>query len=287
MHANSDTPSAGPDKVLALLGAIADGTAAQADVVAMLRDEGIESIPALLAAFAEAARKRQSEGQARWIDLRQLLPRSASGSKAPTRTVHRVPKLPFLLNGTLYEPGDIQRFNGTDLHFCVSPRRDYLVAIDDRNLMVQWWQLRYLEALTREPNPKLQEYQYGGHQSGPGPQSGETGGGPVVIVGKPSPQPQNFWLLFEDANFSGDWLSLETNHHYSNLTWVGKGFLALGDWNDEISSLRRLSAANDCIIFEHIAFGEIDGGDSLTVQGDEPSLEALGWNDRISSIIAL
>jgi hypothetical protein len=285
MQAATSTHYVGKDKVLALLGALAEGTAAEADVTATLRDQGIESVPALLAAFTEAARKRQSESQARWINLKQLLARPADVTIAPTRTVHRVPKLPFLLNGTLYDPQDVQRFNGMDLHFCVSHRRNHIVAIDDRELMIQWWQLKYLDELT---NPKLEEYRYGGHQSGPGPDP--QAGPPDMVVGKPSPQPQNFWLLHEDAHFSNDFLSLETGHYYGNLTSVGKGFFGvfgLDDWNDVISSMKQLSTANSCIVFEHKQFGVEDGGDSLTVVVNEPNLEDLGWNDRITSVIAL
>jgi hypothetical protein len=285
VHSASSTHPAGKDKVLPLLGALAEGTAAEPDVTAMLRDQGIESVPALLAAFAEAAKKRQSESQARWINLKQLLTRPDDATRGPTQTVHRVPKLPFLLNGTLYDPQDIKRFNGTDLHFCVSFRRDHIVAVDDRDLMIQWWQLKYLDELT---NPKLEDYRYGGHQSGPGPDP--QAGPPDMVVGKPSPQPQNFWVMHEHAGFDGDNFSLESGHYYGNLTAKGKGFFGffgLEDWNDAISSMRRLSTANSCVIFEHKQFGVEDGGDSLTVVVDEPNLEDLGWNDRITSIIHL
>ena len=67
--------------------------------------------------------------------------------------------MPFVLNGTLYDPKDINRFDGQELHFAVAVSRDHMLAIDDLDVIGRWWQYIYLSSLTtRSP---LEDYQYG------------------------------------------------------------------------------------------------------------------------------
>ena len=49
--------------------------------------------------------------------------------------------MPVLLNGTLYDPEDVKRFDGQALHFVPAANREYLLAVDDIDLMVHWWRL--------------------------------------------------------------------------------------------------------------------------------------------------
>ena len=102
-------------------------------------------------------------------------------------------------------------------------------------------------------------------------------GGPVVIIGGGT-FPQDYALLYEDANFEGDWLDLEANHSYPRLEAVGRGFLQLGDWNDVISSVKLLQVGT-CVLFENEYFGELDGGSSLDSQR-LGKLSRSSWMER-------
>jgi hypothetical protein len=262
-------------KVLDLLFAVALGDATQEDVVTALRDEGVESVAALIAAFREAAKVYKTDFAPSLISLERLSSKLPSPPEPAAHIVHPIPKLPFLLNGTLYDPKDIQRFNGRELHLSPAARHDYILAVDDGDVMIKWWQLLYLQTVTLH-NP-LEQYQYGDYQFGIEPQN--TGiGGPIVIITPPkTPSPVS--MFWEDMNFDGEGFVLHANRGYANLKKKGRGFLGLGDWNDVISSVQ-MQGTHVCILHEHINWA----GSTLTLFSSEPYLARSGWNDRASSV---
>jgi len=156
------------------------------------------------------------------------------------------------LNGTLYDPEDIQRFNGQELHFVPAANRDHILVVDDRDVMVKWWQLSQLsgiaEAAKRTPAPR-----------------------------EDTIDPHSYFR--EDLNYEGDFLYLLPGYWWPDLTQVSMTGLFSGDWNDEISSVS-VRPNQNCVLHEHIN-GE---GSSVTLYNNEPYLEAFGWNDRASSV---
>jgi hypothetical protein len=182
-----------------------------------------------------------------------------------------------------------------------------MIGIDDRSLVQMWWDLAFVEQLKKkvegiagihfyppgtgkaapEDGP-IRAGGFGGYGGGGvvpqgGPIVPGASGGPVVIVGGGT-YPQDYALLYEDANFKGDWLNLEAHYSYPRLEAVDRGFMLLGDWNDVISSVKFLQVST-CILYENEYFGELDGGSSLTLNASESSLDRLGWNDRASSVV--
>lgn len=160
------------NQVLDLISAIAAGDATREDVVSALRNEGIDSLDVLVDILAEATTKSsRNEKLTRPIDLQRASLQSQSQPALPI--VHKTPRLPFLLRGTLYDPGDIERFNGQELHFVPAQSGDCTLVIDDRGVMERWWQLSALWAQQREA---FEAYRYGGYRwsSGVRPQGNPT-----------------------------------------------------------------------------------------------------------------
>ena len=270
------SPSSPQDKALEIISATVLGRKRAEDAVAELRHEGLDALDVLVGVLAEASKKSTSSVRAQAaIQLQRFSERSAPDAAA--RTVHRVPHVPVLVNGTLYDPPDIRRFDGVELHFV--PADDHLLAIDDRSVIANLWQTSYLSSA-------LESYQYGGYDTGVGPQiviptvPMEPGGElPPYNPGGSSGEGGSGTLLFEHVNFDGDWLTLPKNKAYYDLTEVGKDFLGLGDWNDVISSVQMYTTTM-CVLFEHVH----RGGASLTLHGGTENLVAWGWNDRVSSV---
>lgn len=269
---------------LDLLTSVVLGDAGKEDILEMTRraaDAPLESLNRLVSAFRR--------------------PPISTGPRRPRRPLneHQPGEVPFVLNGTLYDPADVRRFNGQALHLVPAAGKDYLLAVDDLATMRTWWDLlRWAQ---------LEKYQYGGFRwespPNPPPSSGGTGGG--SSAGSIGPQDHNSgggvgpvspWFklshLYEDANFEGDWLTTEINRgfegydygpqRYPSLESVGRGFLGLGDWEDVISSVKIEHGV--CILFENAYFGLLDGGSSATLTQSEPSLDKFGFNDKALSV---
>jgi hypothetical protein len=289
----ADSRRADRGRIIDVLASMALGDASREDVLAELNGHRHQSAGAALELLTRERKSRRHHRH----------------EEHHSRGPHPIPKIPFILNGTLYDPADISRFNGRELHL-VQTKGDYMIGIDDRRLVQMWWDLvraqAFIEALKKkvegiagihfypsgtgkaapEDGP-IKAGGFGGYGGGGVvPQSGSSvpgeSGGSVVIIGGGT-FPQDYALLYEDANFQGDWLNLESHHSYPRLEAVGRGFLQLGDWNDVISSVKFLQVST-CILFENEYFGELDGGSSLTLSASESSLDRLGWNDRASSV---
>lgn len=274
-----------------LLAAIARRDANPEDLTAEFRKQGADGLDLIALLARRAAQPRPDPATAQsWIDVSQFA--RPTEPRAAARIVHRVPKVPFLLNGTLYDPQDIARFNGRELHFVVAKDSEPLLVIDDRPLIARWWELTYLTSMVAAAEP-AEQYQYGGHQTiapqvhggdHPPIPPGKGQGGPGVgggTVGAPSKPTGTY--LFEDSWRQGESVLLRPNREFRDLRKVGRGLFDLGDWNDVISSVY-MYFTYVCVLHEHIA--DEGGGPTLTLylhqQQAHLNLDIVGWNDRAS-----
>jgi hypothetical protein len=282
MPSGAQDPGTPPrDRALDLVSALAAGDAEREDVVAALRSEGVDALDLLVDVLAQATRK-VPRGRVPPC-LRD--PQQMSNETPPelrATIVHPVPQLPFLLRGTLYDPPDITRFDGQELHFISSPDSSHIIAIDDRAAMERWWQFSFVSA-----NLKTLEAKGSGTTSTTTwPPTGEsgvgwpgTGGGPTLEIplGPPygglGPPRTTF---HEHIHFRGSDIELEPGWGYPDLTEVAWTFLGTGDWNDTISSVK-LYRTELATLYEHVGWA---GSTFSTTH--EPDLTRYGWNDRAS-----
>ena len=271
--------------VFDLISAVAAGDAAREDIVSRLRDEGIDALDVMIEVLARATRKGPGvHSRSRPVNAQRLS--NGAAPERASRIVHRVPQLPFLLQGTLYDPTDIDRFNGKELHFLSTPGRDHLVVIDDRAVMENLWQLSYvslnLAAPKTLPNyvdpstlppPTPPNFELGP----PGGSSGPEGFGSPALPPPTPPVPHtNF---YEDIFNGGSRLALGAGRQYEDLTEVPWTFFGTGDWNDTISSIEMV-LTHTTILHEDVHLS----GSTFTTQQNEPNLLVHGWNDRASSV---
>jgi hypothetical protein len=268
-----------------LLAAIARRDAHPEDLAAALRKQGADALDLIAELVARAAQPAPDPAAAQdWIDAsrfgRPVEPQAAS------EIVHRVLKVPFLLNGTLYDPQDIVRFNGRELHL-VLPKDGPLLVIDERPLIARWWELSYLTSVAAAAK-QAERYRYGGHQTVTPEELPPLPASPPPAEYSPKeliPVKPPGTYFYEHAHFGGDILGLPPNREYRDLAEVGRGFLGLGDWNNIISSVRMYDTYV-CVLHGHCA-DQYGGGPTLTLFSNGiyrgfPSLEPLGWNDRAS-----
>ncbi|MGS2751249.1 hypothetical protein ACVAMH_31185 [Bacillus zanthoxyli] len=249
----SDKQDPQPKRALALLTAITSGEAVVEDIAKELRNEGIQSLEELIVILRENIKEAKED------EINAMKPinfqnwRRKTSQESISNIVQKVPKVPFILNGTMYDPEDITRFNGQELHFILAPEADHMLVVDDRDLIADWWSLAYFE---RFKNSSMQ------HET-------EMQTRMRLIIPHTG--------FFEDVNFSGYALGLLPNRGYNRLSSVVRGFF--GDWNDEISSVSMIGT-NITVLYEHKNWA----GATLTLTGSESDLHRLGWGDRASSI---
>jgi hypothetical protein len=232
------------DQLLGLISAVAQGDAAREDVVAALRDKGVDSLDVMVAFMSEMVRRDRDPGhRARLVNVRRAASPAAREPSPPS--VHRPGVLPFLLQGTLYDPADIERFQGQELHFIPAAAGDHIIVIDDRDIVESWRQLSYLSS---NVNPA-----------------------PVSSI----PPRQQRTYFYEDIGYSGPYLEVPKDRGYYDLTEVG----FFSDWNDCISSVVNYGTTFT-VLHEHIHWT----GSTWTTCGCDFDLGVHGWNDRASSV---
>ena len=281
---SNDPPPPPPTRDL--LAALARGDSTTHETIECLKDHHADCLDVLVTAIGTAAAGSPERQRAARSFLDPKLFANAPGDDAPSR--HKAPGLPLLLNGTLYDPCDIKRFDGTALHFV--PAADHIVAIDDRRVIAEYWRQSFISSA-------LADSRYGGY--GVFPAKFEF---PPLDTGVPdapySPNPGfatpaptygrydvGTTYFYDDDRCQGESLALTSNRGYVRLSKVGRGFLGLGDWNDVISSVSTMNRI--VVLYEHKNYG----GSTLTLErGDRTSrnewleLNSQGWNDRASSL---
>jgi len=252
---NSDSYQSQPIRALSLLSAITMGNATIEDLAMELRKHG--------------------------LDLSSL--KFSEKTLQDSRIVQRVPKIPFILNGIMYDPKDITRFNGQELHFVPAPAGDHLLVVDNRALIKSW------SRLARHEQNEYRSYQ----RFGPGRQTPtpnpydyhnptESSTGWYYNLGPfPGTSPAGA-ICWEDINAKGSDLYVRPNRGYKDLTKKSMGIFGLGgDWNDEISSVT-MNKISMVRLYEHINWQ----GQTLDLFRDDPDLSKYGWNDRASGVAA-
>jgi hypothetical protein len=277
------------EDTLGLISAVAAGDAVLEDVTRALRDQGVDALDVVVIALAEVTKNSRSRRTAQRLDPQCLS--HATPAEAMSRAEHALPDRPFLLRGTLYDPPDIARFNGQELHFIAGRDPSQYLAIDDRAVMEDWWRMTYISAnssyqpnktVTAEGSGSVSVTTFGGVDA-PGGGTIVVGhgnggsSGPEGFSGLSGPPPlEPHTNFYEDVNFGGSRLRLEPGRAYDDLTEVSWTIFGTGDWNDTISSIQ-LVATQTAVLFEHVG----RAGSTFTAvesRGD------IGWfNDLASS----
>ncbi|MGH3365777.1 MAG: hypothetical protein ACRDOY_01055 [Nocardioidaceae bacterium] len=266
-------------RALGLITAVANRDAAIEDITAQLRQEGYDALDVVVAALANASRQPTHNRRSQHpVDVRRFS--EPSPRELVAEIVHRAPMVPFVLNGTLYDPADIKRFDGRELHF-VAGDGGQLLAFDDREIIARTWELTFA---SRMP-PNLAEREGRGQAGAQGVQK------PSVLVDDMGPVPWPWWpthgapgtYFYEDSGYQnwGDDLHLRPHYGYSDLTRVSAGFLGSESWNDRISAYQ-CWGTYVVVLFEHVNY---TGNTYTTTYGlSHKELTSIGWNDRASSI---
>ncbi|MFD9126875.1 hypothetical protein [Kitasatospora sp. NPDC059571] len=255
-------------KAMELLAAIVAGDADIEDGLAQLRKEGVDSVETALMTLRQGLQNSRSgqAGAMQMLDI-QRMQRKTPPDRV-SRIVHAAPTVPFILNGTTYDPEDIKRFDGQELHFVLPPTQDHLLVVNDSDLIATWHQLLYLEKYCSA----------GGTTSA---RKAGTGGNSDTTRSVPYPRT---WF-FEDAGWLGYSIYLDANRGYYDLTKVSK-FGPFGDWNDITSSVW-LIGTHVAVLYSDIHWQ----GETLTLQILDSASELMigdlvdwGFNDRASSL---
>ena|SRR5271165_1693902 len=226
------------------------------DVLKVLEEDGIRDLQQLVKReLARSKAASKSPGRASMLGPSLAKPSRRGPAQRPVT-------VPVLIDGVLYDPKDIHRFDGQILHFVApSPTRpDFQAFTGD-----QWPTAVRTLILYRSVIQIL------GMNEGPIVQP--TGGG-VVKYG-----PAEF---FSDINFEGDHLWLDQKHEWPDLTQVDRGdFWDRQSWNDCISSVVPVPNIGTLVLCEDINLG----GASFTCPSSVRDLGLYGWNDRASSLV--
>ncbi len=252
------------------------------NLLTAFQEEGIHSLEDFAKQLTEAL--KNPKGIPEKLDYETIMSKPTPQELVET-IVHQVPQIPFRVNGVLYDPEDIARFNGKELGFVMNNRskEPELIVLEDKNV---WAPFVRMTMLTRQvlSDPVYKPAESGRSTGGPNNLEPASFGGAVIVVGPGGPAPipvsgAPLWL-YEHGEFAGSLLSLDSGESYRDLTDVGWWVFG-SDWSDRVSSTSLTSSM--CLAFEHVDFG----GSMLWLGPHQyyRDLTAVGWNDRISSVI--
>jgi hypothetical protein len=254
------TRKADSDNALSLLYGTINGDATLEDGAKDLRAEGINSLEDVLSLLASGF-EEHAAGNARVtepLDFSHL--RKPSPPDLVSKIVQRVPEVPFILNGITYDPQDITRFNGQELHFVTSPDAGHMLVLDSRDVLADWFQYTYLDRLL---NPIIDSTT----------ESFELLANPVSY----------FW---DDTDLVEYAIAVNKNRGYRNLKDLDFFWPSGQTWNDRISSIS-MFGTGVAQIHEHVDYV----GQSFThilpngtPSGGVRNLHTFGWGDRASAI---
>lgn len=265
------------------LAALAAGDAEPQEIVASLRRQQVDALDLIVELLDRMARASRPSPSVRRIDVQALRRPNAERATHPRKRMTRPAAQPFLLRGTLYDPQDVTRFradNLPDLHF-VHSGADHLLAIDDIDVMENWWQTSYLSSLTVRRT-------FGSDDVLLGPETDPPGGvrptyfGPVEAGGGVVPHHYAvvgpYTNFYEHPDKEGSRYVLRSGDEDGDLTTNHTGLFGWGDsWNDRISSIE-LVGTGIAILYEHVDFA----GWSFTVTQYCPNVGS--FNDLASSV---
>ena len=218
-----------------------------------------------------------------------LMPFS-SGSRAcdcKSPKVHKVPRMPVMIDQQNADPTDVRDLTGTALHTVVDHD-----AIDGKMLNLFTSKIQAEEFARSIPQRKSSAYalsrreQQRSKLAATSAEAVKTAKSAETAV----PPDGGYMELYEHIDFDGcSWRLLEQDNHtvgdYSNL-WAC-GFLWWG-WknaNDVVSSMDITVSARFVVFFDAPNLDYGDFTNTLWVPGNSwvPNLVPHGWNDRITS----
>ena len=160
---------------------------------------------------------------------------------------HTSPKIPLMVDGEYFAPGDIGRFDGSPLYFlaCRSLAGDF----------------SFSASTTREGLVDQL------HQCGLG--------NPSFVVPEAPEQAASGIMLYENSKWGGASYFLPSGQSVAfSETW----------WNDQVTSLRGFGAGTIVTLFEN---SDLTGSSlTMTSNLGLPNLGTFGWNSRVSSVVA-
>ena len=261
------SPRQGQNVDFDIISAIASRDAAVEDIVRESRNRGVKSLEDILDMVRQAVARRDDSPKAA-PDPLNFKKFSVGADYKPRRDiVHSVPEIPVLIDGVMFDPKDIKRFDGQELHFIAARDRQSMIAIADRAVMGKWWEMTYVTSLTNSASSAPRAL--ASHFSLPEPAA----------------------IYYEDDNFGGSSISHGKNRGFSDLTRLKT---RLGQsWADRISSLRLINLTI-CVLHWDIHWQ----GPTMTFQASTPfamepvsypfdlvpSLTPFGANDRANSV---
>jgi hypothetical protein len=244
-------------------------------ILQVLEQDGIRDLQQFVKhLLARTAASRKALGRASLLGPASSKPSQARGKAQRPVTV------PVLIDGVLYDPKDIHRFDGQILHFVgPSATRKTLQAFTGE----QWPTIlrTYVQLNNAGSILHWKDIIEGGGAenvtpSTPGQAAGESGSGVVV---EPSSASAGF---FSDSNFGGDYLWLSRGNEWRDLTKVMRGDAwDRHSWNDTISSVSPIVGWGLVVLCDDINLG----GASLSIPAPVRDLTPFGFNDRTSSIV--
>lgn len=265
------------DNPMAAISELASGEATREEVVSALRKHKVDALDLLVEMIGEQQAARRNRNLVRPFSASDVQPASRRSKR--TGPPHQQPRLPFLLNGTLYDPADVTRFNETDLDFVAAG--DKILTFDDRSIVDNWLQTSLLtSAMASSDEATLSRFTEPGTVSPTsvdGPGKFTSGGWVPVPVAPPVPH-TNF---YEHINFEGDRFEVGEDLACNDLTQASMGWFS-GSWNDQISSVQFVRT-QWAVLGEHVNFD----GSRLVLhwQQNASNLVTWGWNDRASAVL--
>ena len=286
------------DDLMSVIAQVADGDATRQEAVAALKERNADALDVLvefLARTGQHERRRRLMGR---IDVTQVRRPARAKRDGPPR---QTPRLPFQLNGTLYDPQDLTRFDDTDMDFVATG--DRMLAFDDRSLLDGWLQNSLLtaqmssnytptDAMTLKAKPTKTVTTTPIDPGRPGGAGVPGGGAPdgehIGTTSSALVFHGFYWVwdyiphtnFYEDIGFDGDRLELRDNGYAPDLTDVSMGVFS-GSWNDEISSVQFV-AMEYALLGEHVGF--LGSRLALNHTQDTSDLRVFGWNDVASAV---
>ena len=252
-----------------------------ATIVAAFHEKEIRSLDDLAGKLKQAL--ADPRGRPQPIDFTRA-GRSAA-EREDTRVRHAKPKIPFVWNGTTYDPADISRLDGRMAGFLVRyvDGRPEMYVMDDPHLRSLAVQTVAMGRLVDSAINWASEAPSG--SSGPNAGPADYGGSTIIVSPPPFSQgsksipPAADLQVWSDDRFQGTGLNVPAGKQFSDLTAVYR-FWPFSDWNDCISSA--LPCKSACLFWEHVDFA--GSFLLLDLKPGVKNFEDFGWNDRISSV---
>lgn len=253
-----------------------------ATIVAALHEKEIRSLEELAGQLQKAL--ADPRGRPQPIDFSRVAHAAAERENPGVR--HPEPKIPFVWNGTTYDPADISRLDGRTASFLVRfvGGRPEMYVIDDphlRSVVVQTAAMgRFVDSVKGPSKDLTESAGYAGLHFGPAFLDGAIIVAPPPFTqGSQSIPATDDLRLWSDDRFQGTGLTVPAFKAYSDLTAV-YSFWPFSDWNDCITSA--MPCKSPCIFWEHIDFA----GSFLLIDLHlgVNNFADFGWNDRISSV---